>query len=194
MPTQTLPPFPPGPYRYQRSTNGLDDTVDVYAPGIENFLFSVPFSDEADQAEALARVFTASPSLLSACKLALAAMEAALEAHDPQARTQIEWEAEPLATLRAAIREAEAPLDPLFAYLDANSIKFEEFGCFVSLSEDNRTIYWCPALADGRPEPADYFDTRHMNWGEVTAPVPGFLDKVNSLFGTAFQPGQFAGR
>jgi hypothetical protein len=190
----TIPPLPPGPYRYQRSTNGLDDTVDVYAPGIEHFLFSIPFSDEADQAEALARLFVASPKLLSACKLALAAMEAALESDDPQARTHIEWESEPLATVRAAIREAEAPLDPLFAYLDANSIMLEEFGCFVSLSEDSTTIYWCPALADGLPEPADYFDARHMNWGEVTAPVPGFLEKVNSLFGTSFHPAQFAGR
>ena len=186
--------IPPGPYRYQRSTNGLDDTVDVYADGFDQMLVSIPYCDEADQAEAVARLFTASPKLLSACKLALATMEAALEADDPQACTQMEWEAEPLVTLRAAIKEAEAPLDPLFAYLDANSIKLEEFGCFVSLSEDSRTIYWCPAFADGRPEPADYFDARHMNWGEVTAPVPGFLDKVNALYGTAFQPDQFAGR
>ncbi len=33
-------------------------------------------------------------------------MEAALEADDPQACTQIEWETEPLATLRAVIAEA----------------------------------------------------------------------------------------
>ena len=51
-------------------------------------------------------LMTAAPQLLSACKLALAAMEQALEAEDPQARTQIEWEAEPLATLRAAIELA----------------------------------------------------------------------------------------
>jgi hypothetical protein len=190
MTKQALPPFPPGPYRYKRSANGLDDTVDVYAEGIEHFLFSIPFADEA---EALARLFTASPKLLSACKLALAAMEAALKGDDPQACTQIEWESEPLATLRDAIREAEAPLVPLFAYLDANSIKLEEFGCFVSLSDDNTTIYWCPTMADGLPDPAD-FDARHMNWGEVTAPEPEFLDKVNSLFGTAFQMDQFAGR
>jgi hypothetical protein len=49
----------------------------------------------------------AAPRLLAACKLALAAMEAALEADDPQAPTQIEWEAEPLATLRATIAEAD---------------------------------------------------------------------------------------
>jgi hypothetical protein len=191
--TQALPPFPPGPYRYRRSTNGLDDTVDVYADGIEQFLFSIPFSDEADQAEALARLFTASPKLLSACKLALAAMEAALEAEDPQARTQIEWEAEPLATLRAAIREAEPPLDPLLAFLDGNSFCLDGFGCFVSLSADGKTIYECSAMADGSPE-SNEGNARHMNWREVTAPVPEFLDKVNSLYGTAFQPDQFAGR
>jgi hypothetical protein len=44
--------------------------------------------------------------VLAACKAALAAIEAALEADDPQARTQIEWEAEPLATLRQVIAEA----------------------------------------------------------------------------------------
>lgn len=53
------------------------------------------------------RLMTAAPKLLAVCKTALAAMEAALEADDPQARTQIEWEAEPLDTLRKAIAEAE---------------------------------------------------------------------------------------
>src|SRR5207249_525543 len=130
---------------------------------------------------------------LSACKLALAAMEAALEADDPQARTQIEWEAEPLATLRAAIREAEAPLDPLLAFLDANSFALDSFGCFVSLSADGKTIYECSAMPDGTPE-RNEGDARHMNWREATAPAPEFLDKVNSLYGTAFQPGQFAAR
>lgn len=48
------------------------------------------------------------PTLLHACRQALAAMEAALEAQDPQARTQIEWEAEPLRTLRQAIAEVES--------------------------------------------------------------------------------------
>jgi hypothetical protein len=53
------------------------------------------------------RLMTVAPTLLAGCKKALAAMEAALEADDPQASTQMEWEAEPLATLRAAIAAAE---------------------------------------------------------------------------------------
>jgi hypothetical protein len=53
------------------------------------------------------RLMTAAPQLLTACKAALAAMEAAMEADDPQACTQMEWEAEPLSTLRSAIAEAE---------------------------------------------------------------------------------------
>ncbi len=57
----------------------------------------------------------------------------------------------------------------------------------------SRTLYRCPAQADGKPEPAD-FDPRHMNWLEVTVPSPHFLDRVNELFGTTFQPVQFARR
>jgi hypothetical protein len=53
------------------------------------------------------QIMAAAPKLLTACKLALAALESALEAEDPQACTQMEWEAEPLATMRAAIAEAE---------------------------------------------------------------------------------------
>jgi hypothetical protein len=85
------------------------------------------------------------------------------------------------------------PLDPQLAFLDGNSFIFDGFGCFVSLSPDGKTIYQCSAMADGTPE-RNEGDARHMNWREVTAPSPKFLDRVNSLFGTAFQPGQFAGR
>jgi hypothetical protein len=53
------------------------------------------------------QVMTAAPKLLDACKLALSALEAALAADDPQAPTQMEWEAEPLATLRSVVAEAE---------------------------------------------------------------------------------------
>lgn len=49
---------------------------------------------------------TVAPKLLAACKMALSTMETAMEAEDAQARTQMEWEAEPMATLRAAIAEA----------------------------------------------------------------------------------------
>ena len=52
------------------------------------------------------RLMTVAPKLLAACKMALSTMETAMEAEDAQARTQMEWEAEPMATLRAAIAEA----------------------------------------------------------------------------------------
>jgi hypothetical protein len=67
-----------------------------------------------EQGEANARLISTSPKLLTACKQALAILEASLEAEDPQARTQIEWEAEPLATLRAVIAEAEGA-EPVLA-------------------------------------------------------------------------------
>jgi hypothetical protein len=54
------------------------------------------------------KLMAAAPKLLNACKQALAAMEASLENDDPLAPNQIEWEAEPLSTLRAAITEADA--------------------------------------------------------------------------------------
>ena len=45
--------------------------------------------------------------LLSALKIALAAIETALEADAPAPRTQIEWEAEQLPTIRRAITHAQ---------------------------------------------------------------------------------------
>ena len=53
------------------------------------------------------KAMAAAPRLLSACRLALETFEARMEADDPRARTQIEWAAEPMASLRAAIAEAE---------------------------------------------------------------------------------------
>ena len=71
--------------------------------------FWLPESDE-EAAPVLVRqlqLMTTAPKLLAACQAALAALEAELTAADPLAFTQIEWEAEPLATLRAVIAEAE---------------------------------------------------------------------------------------
>ncbi len=62
----------------------------------------IDFADE--------RLRVAAPKLLAACKTALAAMEAELETEDPQARIQIEWDAEPMRTLREVIAEAEGAL------------------------------------------------------------------------------------
>ncbi len=46
---------------------------------------------------------------------------------------------------------------------------------------------------DGSPERYED-DPRHMNWIEVSAPEPEFVDKVNELFGTSFEWEQFSGR
>ena len=61
-------------------------------------------------AQANARLIAAAPDLLEAAKLALEAVESGLLADDPQAMTQMEWEAEPLASLRRAIHKAEVQL------------------------------------------------------------------------------------
>lgn len=73
---------------------------------------------------------------------------------------------------------------------DAAAIPLPDFGYFVELSEDRSTIFACPMMADGSPDR----EGTEMNWGEVTAPEQDFLDKINELFGTRFQLGQFAGR
>jgi hypothetical protein len=69
--------------------------------------FAIGGSAPKAELEANARLIAAAPKLLDVCKSALAAMEAGLTADDPLAFTQIEWEAEPLSTLRAVIAEAE---------------------------------------------------------------------------------------
>jgi hypothetical protein len=53
------------------------------------------------------QLMTVAPKLLMAAKATLTALELILEVNDPAACTQMEWEAEPLATLRAVIAEAE---------------------------------------------------------------------------------------
>ena len=53
-------------------------------------------------------LIAAAPKLLAAAKRTLTQLELILEMDDPQACTQMEWEAEPLSDLRAAIIEAES--------------------------------------------------------------------------------------
>jgi hypothetical protein len=84
-------------------------------------------------------------------------------------------------------------LSVMLAHLDKNHIRLEEHGCFVALSQDKDTIFWCPMNADGSAE-RDEDDPKHMNWGEVTAPDTEFLRAVNSKFGTSFKLADFAGR
>jgi hypothetical protein len=77
----------------------------------------------------------------------------------------------------------------LYTYLDNTYVLFEDFGCLVALSDDREAIFWC-VLYHGEPDR----EGDHMNWGEVTAPEPEFVDKVNKVFGTAFRYENFAGR
>lgn len=84
----------------------------------------------------------------------------------------------------------EITFPSLYAYLDACHIRLDEFGCFVALYPDRTTIFWCPMNANGTPDRWD----AHMNWGEVTAPEPGFVETINQLYGTSFQHAKFAGR
>ncbi len=80
--------------------------------------------------------------------------------------------------------------EPLLDYLDRNWVSLEAFGCFVALYPDRTAIFWCLMMAGGSPER----DGDHMNWGQVTAPEPEFVEKVNELFGTSFRYENFAGR
>jgi hypothetical protein len=90
------------------------------------------------------------------------------------------------------VASTSVELNHLLDHLDRTCIPLEEFGCFIALSEDQADIFTCPMLADGSPEPAD--DVRHLNWAEVTAPNSEFVERVNALFGTAFDWRRFAGR
>ena len=87
----------------------------------------------------------------------------------------------------------DAAVSALFAHLDNHHVRLEDFGCYVALSEDRKTIFDCPMMADGSPDRYE-FDLHHMNWGEVTAPEPEFVNKVNELFGTSFVWESFSGR
>lgn len=80
-------------------------------------------------------------------------------------------------------------LAELYTYLDNNYVRFDDFGCLVALTNDRETIFWCP-LYNGDPDR----EGDHMNWGEVTAPEPEFVEAVNKVFGTAFRYESFAGR
>lgn len=87
----------------------------------------------------------------------------------------------------------EAMLHERLTHLDSAHVVLEEFGCFVALSQDRATIFWCPMNTDGSPE-LDTDNPPHMNWGEVTAPEAEFVEKVNAILDTSFDWNDFAGR
>lgn len=88
----------------------------------------------------------------------------------------------------------EPELDDLLTYLDRNYVKLVGHDGFVAICPDRTTLFFCPELLDGTPDPSDIWPG-HWNWGEVTAPEDQeFLDAVNSIFGTSFDWQKFAGR
>lgn len=88
----------------------------------------------------------------------------------------------------------EAELDDLLSYLDRNYVKLVGYDGFIAISADRQTLFFCPELMDGSPEPGDIMPG-HLNWGEVTVPEnQEFLDAVNRIFATSFRLELFAGR
>lgn len=81
----------------------------------------------------------------------------------------------------------------MLEYLDNTCIVLQDFGCYAALTEDKTTIFACPIHADGTPERYED-DLRYLNWIEVTAPEPEFLERVNEAFGTSFDYRRFPGR
>ncbi|WP_020474194.1 hypothetical protein [Zavarzinella formosa] len=97
-------------YFYCLDNDGCDQFFDIQNPNGRT-IASVQFWDDREQAEADAKFIVhrlaMHDKLLAACTRHLRQMELMLEMDDPQAFTQIEWEAEPLASLRQVIAEAE---------------------------------------------------------------------------------------
>jgi len=91
------------------------------------------------------------------------------------------------------VEEMPAELDRLLTYLDKTCVRVQEFGCFAALSEDKATIFTCAINVNGFRE-RDPDHPQYMNWNEVTAPEPEFLDQVNARFGTSFRSESFPGR
>lgn len=90
-------------------------------------------------------------------------------------------------------KDRDAKLEELLTHLDSTNVAFREFGCFVALTPDRRTVFACPMNSDGSPE-RDPDEPPHLSWSEVAAPEIDFLEKVNSVFGTSFDPDHFSGR
>jgi hypothetical protein len=85
-----------------------------------------------------------------------------------------------------------AELNQLLSHLDKTAVLLTEYGCYIALTDDKRVIFSCPTNIDGSPERYED-DYRHMNWGQVTAPEPVFLQVVNETFGTSFDSHEFSG-
>lgn len=98
-----------------------------------------------------------------------------------------------LAYIAPGVMTAPTDTSDLFSYLDRNCALIEAFSCFAAVSEDQKAVFYCPTMIDGTPERCED-DPRHLNWIEVTAPEPGFVEIVNDVFDTSFRYENFAGR
>jgi len=87
----------------------------------------------------------------------------------------------------------DTTINPFLEHLDNNCIPFHDFGYYVALCDDKTTIFVCSMERDGTPW-RDERNPRHMDWIQVTAPEPEFLDRVNEVFSTSFEYRIFSGR
>ena len=86
----------------------------------------------------------------------------------------------------------ETKLDEMLTHLDTTYVVLKEFGCFVALSMDRATIFYCPMKTDDTAD-RDTDNPIHMNWAEVTAPEPDFVEKINSVFARHSTGNKFGG-
>lgn len=91
------------------------------------------------------------------------------------------------------VEQRSAALGKMLTHFDNTYVAFMDFGCFAAVSEDKAALFTCPMNVDGSPERYED-DPRHMNWTQVSAPEPEFVDKVNEVFGTSFEWERFPGR
>lgn len=106
------------PWSLRFHRDGTEDVGTIYDANdhelVESRHFWLPEdSDPVPPTLAALRLMTVAPKLLIAAKATLTALELILEVDDPASLTQSDWEAEPLATLRAAIAEAEESVGTL---------------------------------------------------------------------------------
>jgi hypothetical protein len=100
------------PWSLHFDRDGTEDVAIICDSNGEDLVRSRHFwlpegDDPVPPTLAAMQLMAVAPKLLMAAKATLTAFELILEVDDPAACTQIEWEAEPLAMLRAAIAEAE---------------------------------------------------------------------------------------
>ncbi len=100
------------PWSLQFDQDGTEDIGTIYDRDGNDLVHSSPFwlpdaDDPVPPTLAALRLMKVAPKLLIAAKATLTTLELLLEVNDPATFAQSDWEAEPLAFLRAVIAEAE---------------------------------------------------------------------------------------